>query len=110
MTCADELSRWQKYGYGCSEIVFHPLRFWPTRGPFTPLFRQFLWSTIAPHDKVGIGGYIASYYAISVSWFLSIFNFAFVGILGKARRWNKLTPGLDDAFCELTNKEHPCLT
>ncbi|GFZ47911.1 hypothetical protein JCM24511_05658 [Saitozyma sp. JCM 24511] len=80
LTCADELARWQKYAYGVSEIVFHPIRYWPTRGPLTKQFRAFLGSNMAPHAKCGIMGYIFSYYAISLACTGSIINYAFVGI------------------------------
>jgi cellulose synthase/poly-beta-1,6-N-acetylglucosamine synthase-like glycosyltransferase len=38
----DELDRWEKYAYGCSELIFHPLMDWFKKGPITPLFRKFL--------------------------------------------------------------------
>jgi hypothetical protein len=83
LTCADELARWQKYAYGVSEIVFHPIRYWPTRGPLTKQFRAFLRSNMAPHAKCGIMGYIFSYYAISLACTGSVINYAFVGIWGE---------------------------
>lgn len=42
LTCDDELNRWQKYAFGCSEMVFTPFRHWFTRGPVSKLFRTFL--------------------------------------------------------------------
>ncbi|OCT46451.1 Glycosyl transferase family 2 [Cladophialophora carrionii] len=42
LTVYDELARWEKYAYGCSELIFNPLIYWPTRGPVTPLFRKFM--------------------------------------------------------------------
>ncbi|KAJ7040766.1 glycosyl transferase family group 2-domain-containing protein [Mycena alexandri] len=33
LTVDDELNRWQKYAYGCSELLFHPLIQWWRRGP-----------------------------------------------------------------------------
>ncbi len=44
LTCDDELNRWQKYAFGCSELVLHRLWQWPYKGIFTPLFKTFLWS------------------------------------------------------------------
>lgn len=38
----DELDRWEKYAYGCSELVFYPFMDWFSRGPITPLFYEFL--------------------------------------------------------------------
>lgn len=66
-----------------SEIVFNPLRYWFTRGgPFTKLFRTFLWSPIPPHAKWSILAYMFSYYALSISWSLSLLNFVLIGLLG----------------------------
>jgi hypothetical protein len=59
LTIFDELARWEKYAYGCSELVFHPFRYW-YRGPFTPLFRSFLWSNMILSSKCTILAYIAS--------------------------------------------------
>lgn len=86
-----------------SEIIFNPLRYWFTRGgPFTKLFRSFLWSPIPPHAKWGIMAYIFSYYAIALSWVTSLINFALVGALSTpvvlcdcSTRW---WLGLQDTF------------
>lgn len=65
LTVYDELSRWEKYAYGCSELIFHPLKYWFTRGPFTPLFRRFIRSNMPLMGKLTILSYIGTYYAIS---------------------------------------------
>ncbi|KAK9312919.1 glycosyl transferase family group 2-domain-containing protein [Lipomyces starkeyi] len=44
LTVYDELTRWQKYAYGCSELVFRPVWQWHTGKIFTPLFSRFLQS------------------------------------------------------------------
>lgn len=46
LTIYDELARWEKYAYGCNELLFWPIRIRPYKGPFTPLFRKFLFSNI----------------------------------------------------------------
>ncbi|KAF6838080.1 glycosyltransferase family 2 protein [Colletotrichum plurivorum] len=79
LTVYDELARWEKYAYGCNELLFHPLRFWLIRGPFTPLFRKFIFSNIAFFRKVTIMSYIGTYYAIGASWSLGLFNYFFTG-------------------------------
>lgn len=56
----DELDRWEKYAYGCNELVFNPLHKWIFKGPFTKLFRIFLFSNIQLSSKVSICGYIFS--------------------------------------------------
>nr|XP_031861885.1 uncharacterized protein CI109_002714 [Kwoniella shandongensis]KAA5528957.1 hypothetical protein CI109_002714 [Kwoniella shandongensis] len=80
LTCDDELNRWQKYAFGCSELLFHPLKNWFTKGPITPLFNSFVWSSIPLHSKFTISGYIFSYYAIACSWFLTVANYFIVGL------------------------------
>lgn len=69
LTCDDELNRWQKYAFGCSELVFHRLWQWIYKGPFTPLFKTFLRSPAAPiHYKFSACSYIFSYYAIGAAF------------------------------------------
>ena len=65
LTVYDELARWEKYAYGCNELVFHPVIKWPTKGPITPLFRKFLLSPIKVTSKITILAYIGTYYAIA---------------------------------------------
>lgn len=62
-----------------SELLFHPFRQWFTKGPITPLFRDFAWSCIPMHSKFTICGYIFSYYAIGCAWFLTIMNYFIMG-------------------------------
>jgi len=79
LTVYDELARWEKYAYGCNELLFHPLRFWPVRGPFTPLFRRFLFSNIRFTSKITIISYIGTYYAIGAAWIMTTANYFAVG-------------------------------
>jgi len=79
LTVYDELARWEKYAYGCNELLFHPLIYWPIRGPFTPLFIKFLRSNIKITSKFTIIAYIGTYYAIAVGFPLSIVNFLIAG-------------------------------
>lgn len=79
LTVYDELARWEKYAYGCNELLFHPIRFWLWRGPFTPLFRQFLTSNIRLTSKLTIISYIGTYYAIGAAWIMTTANYFAVG-------------------------------
>ncbi|PNS19283.1 hypothetical protein CAC42_2460 [Sphaceloma murrayae] len=79
LTVYDELARWEKYAYGCNELLFHPIRFWIVRGPFTPLFRSFLFSNIRFTSKVTIISYIGTYYAIGAAWILTTANYFAIG-------------------------------
>jgi membrane glycosyltransferase len=79
LTVYDELARWEKYAYGCSELLFHPLRYWPTRGPFTKLFRSFITSGMPLPSKLTILSYIGTYYAIGCAWLLTLMNYFIVG-------------------------------
>jgi len=79
LTVYDELARWEKYAYGCNELLFHPLRFWITRGPFTPLFREFITSGIPLPKKVTIMAYIGTYYAIAAAWCVTLANYFITG-------------------------------
>ncbi|KAH9845813.1 Glycosyltransferase 2-like [Teratosphaeria destructans] len=79
LTVYDELARWEKYAYGCNELLFYPLRKWLWKGPFTPLFRTFLLSNIRFTSKITIISYIGTYYAIGAAWILTLANYFAIG-------------------------------
>ncbi len=79
LTVYDELARWEKYAYGCNELVFHPFYKWPYKGPFTRLFLRFLWSDIKITSKITILAYIFTYYAIAAALPLTLANYLMVG-------------------------------
>ncbi|KAK3078326.1 hypothetical protein LTS18_007801 [Coniosporium uncinatum] len=79
LTVYDELARWEKYAYGCNELIFHPVRYWFTRGPFTKLFRNFITSRMPFPSKITILAYIGTYYALGSSWLLTLMNYFLVG-------------------------------
>ncbi|KAF8967308.1 glycosyl transferase family group 2-domain-containing protein [Flammula alnicola] len=61
LTVVDELARWQKYAYGCNEIIFNPIIKWWRCGPISPQLRGFVWSKAPLHYKVGMMSYMFSY-------------------------------------------------
>ena len=79
LTVYDELARWEKYAYGCNELIFHPMRYWFVRGPFTPLFKKFIFSGMPLPSKITIMAYIGTYYAIGSAWLLTMANYFLVG-------------------------------
>lgn len=79
LTVYDELARWEKYAYGCSELIFHPFHKWFTKGPITPLFRRFLFSCIPLPSKFTICAYVGTYYAIGSTWILTMLNYFATG-------------------------------
>ena len=81
LTVYDELARWEKYAYGCNELIFHPMRYWFHRGPFTPLFRKFIGSNMPLPSKITIMAYVGTYYAIGSAWILTLANYFLVGWL-----------------------------
>ena len=81
LTVYDELARWEKYAYGCNELVFHPIRYWFVRGPFTPLFRRFITSGMPFPSKFTIMAYIGTYYALGSAWILTLANYFLTGWL-----------------------------
>ncbi|KAJ9112322.1 hypothetical protein QFC19_000742 [Naganishia cerealis] len=80
LTAVDELNRWQKYAYGCSEMLFNPISKWFSRGPINRLFRLFVWSEIPIHSKISTLAYISSYYAIACAFPLSTVNWVLIGL------------------------------
>ncbi|KIW94381.1 uncharacterized protein Z519_04357 [Cladophialophora bantiana CBS 173.52] len=79
LTVYDELARWEKYAYGCNELLFHPMRKWIYKGPFTELFRQFFFSNIRFTSKITIISYIGTYYAIGAAWMMTLANYFAIG-------------------------------
>ena len=79
LTVYDELARWEKYAYGCNELVFHPVKDWWRRGPITPMFRKFLGSNIKVTSKLTIIAYIGTYYAIASAIPLTLANYLIEG-------------------------------
>lgn len=75
----DELNRWSKYAYGCSEIMFYPLKKWILGKIFTPLFRMFLRCNISLACKFGIISYMGTYFAIGASLIMVFLNYFIVG-------------------------------
>lgn len=79
LTVYDELSRWEKYAYGCNELVFNPMYTWLWKTPFTPLFRRLIFSNMQLSSKVTILAYIATYYALAFGLPLTILNYFLIG-------------------------------
>ncbi|EJF59432.1 hypothetical protein DICSQDRAFT_108818 [Dichomitus squalens LYAD-421 SS1] len=79
LTCDDELNRWQKYSYGCNELIFNPLVQWWYKGPITKQLRTFMWSDAPIHYKIGMMSYMFSYYALSGAFVLSTMNYFLLG-------------------------------
>ncbi|GKU04577.1 hypothetical protein FLAG1_10110 [Fusarium langsethiae] len=80
LTIYDELNRWEKYAYGCNELVFNPFYQWIYKGPVTRLFFRFLWSNMPVSSKVSIIAYIFTYYAIAAGLLLTLINYVLVGL------------------------------
>lgn len=81
LTVYEELSRWEKYAYGCSELIFHPLKDWMRYGPFTKLFKGFIGSNMPLPSKITIMAYIGTYYALGSAWILTLANYFLTGWL-----------------------------
>ncbi|KAK7018371.1 Glyco-trans-2-like domain-containing protein [Favolaschia claudopus] len=79
LTVDDELNRWQKYSYGCNELIFNPLKDWWRMGPITKQLRTFAWSDAPVHYKLSMSSYMFSYYGIAASTVLSILNYLLLG-------------------------------
>ncbi|KAI6133008.1 glycosyl transferase family group 2-domain-containing protein [Pisolithus croceorrhizus] len=79
LTVDDELNRWQKYSYGCSELIFNPLISWWRLGPVNKQLRTFVWSDAPVHYKFTMMSYMFSYYGIAASAALSTANYFLLG-------------------------------
>ncbi|KAJ7244336.1 glycosyl transferase family group 2-domain-containing protein [Mycena rebaudengoi] len=79
LTVDDELNRWEKYSYGCNELIFNPLVDWWRMGPITKQLRTFIWSDAPVHYKISMCSYMFSYYGIAASAVLSLINYLILG-------------------------------
>ncbi|EKM51445.1 uncharacterized protein PHACADRAFT_178076 [Phanerochaete carnosa HHB-10118-sp] len=79
LTCDDELNRWQKYAYGCSELIFNPVIEWWRKGPVNKQLHQFMWCKAPVHYKVAMTSYMFSYYGIAAGAALSVMNYLLLG-------------------------------
>jgi len=79
LTVDDELNRWEKYSYGCNELIFNPMKDWWRLGPITKQLRTFIWSDAPVHYKISMSSYMFSYYGIAASTLLSIANYLLLG-------------------------------
>ncbi|KAJ6477602.1 glycosyl transferase family group 2-domain-containing protein [Mycena sanguinolenta] len=80
LTVVDELARWQKYAYGCDEIIFNPIIRWWRKGPISDQLRGFVWSIAPVHYKIGMMSYMFSYYGIAAATVGSIMNYLLLGL------------------------------
>lgn len=62
-----------------NELLFNPVIYWPIRGPFTKLFRRFLFSNVRFTSKLTIISYIGTYYAIGAAWIMTTANYFAIG-------------------------------
>jgi hypothetical protein len=65
-------------------MIFHPLKDWVFKGPFTRLFLLFLTSTMPLPSKITIMAYIGTYYAIGSAWIFTILNYFLIGFFNGA--------------------------
>ncbi|KAF8642073.1 hypothetical protein AX16_009689 [Volvariella volvacea WC 439] len=80
LTVDDELNRWQKYAYGCNELIFNPIVQWWRLGPINKQLRNFLWSKAPVHYKINMLAYMFSYYGIASAFLFSIVNYVLLGL------------------------------
>ncbi|KAI0339326.1 hypothetical protein BDW22DRAFT_620375 [Trametopsis cervina] len=79
LTVDDELNRWQKYAYGCSELLFNPIVRWWRVGPINHQIHRFLWSSAPMHYKISMMAYMFSYYGIAGSITIALINYILLG-------------------------------
>ncbi|KAG6830498.1 hypothetical protein H0H87_007855 [Tephrocybe sp. NHM501043] len=82
LTIVDELARWQKYAYGCNEIIFNPLIKWWKSGPISSQLRGFVWSKAPVHYKIGMMSY-----GIAAATVGSILNYLLLGLAPQLDRF-----------------------
>lgn len=79
LTVDDELNRWQKYAYGCNELLFNPFAQWWRKGPINHQIHRFAWSKAPMHYKLSMMAYMFSYYGIAASLTIATINYVLLG-------------------------------
>ncbi|SJL15580.1 uncharacterized protein ARMOST_19081 [Armillaria ostoyae] len=79
LTVDDELNRWQKYAYGCNELLFNPLVQWFRKGPIAHQINRFVWCKAPIHYKISVMAYMFSYYGIAAGVTSGIINYVLLG-------------------------------
>ncbi|TEB25063.1 hypothetical protein FA13DRAFT_1637964 [Coprinellus micaceus] len=79
LSADDELNRWQKYAYGCNELLFNPIIEWWRKGPISRQIHRFLWSGAPLHYKISMLSYMFSYYGIAGSITIGLINYVLLG-------------------------------
>ncbi|KAF5341570.1 hypothetical protein D9758_014054 [Tetrapyrgos nigripes] len=87
LTVVDELARWQKYAYGCDEIIFNPIIHWWRKGPISAELREFMMSDAPVHYKIGMSAYMFSYYGIASACAGSVINYLLLGLASEIDRF-----------------------
>lgn len=80
LTIYDEIARWEKYAYGCNELVFNPLYKW-YKGPITSLYLNYYLSCVKTSSKLMALSYTCSYYAIASALPLTFANYMVMGLM-----------------------------
>jgi hypothetical protein len=74
----DEITKFSKYGYGVSEILFNPLKEMSDKGIFSKRTRRFILTENIPlYIKLSIISYIGIYYSMAICPIISLLNFFF---------------------------------
>ncbi|ORY82425.1 glycosyl transferase family group 2-domain-containing protein [Protomyces lactucae-debilis] len=79
LTVFDEISRWEKYAFGVSELIFNPFGLWLRKGPFTFLFRQYVAAPIDLAAKCSALIYMGTYFGIGLAWIFAVANYFLLG-------------------------------
>ncbi|KAI0711643.1 glycosyl transferase family group 2-domain-containing protein [Earliella scabrosa] len=80
LTVDDEVSRWQKYAYGCNEMLLNPIAQWWRKGPVGYQMHKFMWSNAPLHYKFSMLAYMSSYYGIAAAMTISLLNYVLLGL------------------------------
>ena len=75
LTVRDEITRFQKYAFGASEVMFNPFRYWITRGPFGDVLKRLFTAPIGWTTKFNVLAYLGTYFAMALSPALATLNF-----------------------------------
>uniref|UniRef100_A0A383WC27 Glycosyltransferase 2-like domain-containing protein n=1 Tax=Tetradesmus obliquus TaxID=3088 RepID=A0A383WC27_TETOB len=70
LTYMDEVIKFKKFAYGACELLFNPIKQWPTKGPFNSKFLAYMRNkNIRWYQKTSLLAYLSSYLAMAAAFY-----------------------------------------
>lgn len=75
----DEITRFEKYAFGCSELVLNPFSEWRSKGVLAKTICEYMASSTPWYTKCNVLGYVCTYFSLGFALPATFINFAVAG-------------------------------